>query len=210
MFSWWLPWCLSWWLLVVTLMSFVMSHQALWRGFPGFRGVSSLCLFQKRLKGGLQRKVIWMLGSLGRGKIKKIVVWFKPHAGGLELSSTNREDGFSWFRRGFRPLLFSGKVEGGFKRKVIEIFGRLGRGKLRKLLLDLSPVREARIVLVLERVFRLFSCFKKKWKGRLEGFKSGALSKTAIYVPRFGCLVQKALRAWNCVCLGLAALFKRL
>ena len=27
-------------------------------------------------------------------------------------------------------------------------------------------------------------------------------------VPRFGCLVQKALGAWNCVC--LAALFKRL
>ena len=28
-------------------------------------------------------------------------------------------------------------------------------------------------------------------------------------VPRFGCLVQKALGTWNCVCLGLAALFKR-
>ena len=29
-------------------------------------------------------------------------------------------------------------------------------------------------------------------------------------VPRFGCLVEKALGARNCVGLGLAALFKRL
>ena len=35
--------------------------------------------------------------------------------------------------------------------------------------------------------------FQKKLKGGLERFKSGALSKTAIYAPRFGCLVQKAL-----------------
>ena len=69
---------------MITLMSFLVAaggYPDVFRDEPPsangeaflVRGVSSLCLFQKRLKGGLKRKVIWMLSSLGRGNMKKIV-----------------------------------------------------------------------------------------------------------------------------------------
>ena len=77
-----------------------ISEPSLKKIIRGFRRVSE---WHETVGGfrGFKRKVIWAFGRWGRGWRKLLLDLSPPR--GLGLSSTNA--GFSWFQRGFKPVL---------------------------------------------------------------------------------------------------------